>query len=104
MEPTTNEQLLREIHRLTLENNQMLHRARRTAFAWGFVKFIIYILFLLGPIWFYMTYLSGTVQQILNDYNKMEGINAQGQSQLQQLQEAWLTFQQQFHASSTQAR
>lgn len=103
MEPT-NDQLLREIHRLTLENNQMLHRARRTAFAWGFLKFVVYALFLLVPVWFYTTYMSGTVQQILNDYNKMEGVNAQGQSQLQQLQHAWEQFQSQFHASSTPAK
>ena len=47
--PQNNDQLLRETYRLTRENNELLHRARRSAFFWGFIKFLIYAALLLAP-------------------------------------------------------
>jgi hypothetical protein len=101
MEPTNNDQMLREIYRLTRENNELMHRARRSAFFWGFVKFILYALFLLAPIWFYVTYLNGTVQQILQDYNKLEGVSTQTQNQFQGLETAWQQLESRFGGSTT---
>lgn len=81
--PGNNDQLLREIYRLSRENNEMMHHARRSAFFWGFIKFAIYAALLLAPIWFYVTYLNGTVQELLQTAQKVEGANTQAQSQLQ---------------------
>ncbi|MDR3571853.1 MAG: hypothetical protein P4L81_06730 [Candidatus Pacebacteria bacterium] len=94
MEPQTNEQLLREIYRLTKENNEMAHRARRSAFFWGFVKFIIYAALLIAPIWFYMTYLNGAVEEMLKTMQQFEAVNPQAQGQFQGIQNALNQLQQ----------
>jgi hypothetical protein len=104
MEPANNDQLLREIYRLTRENNELMHRARRSAFFWGFVKFLIYAAFLLAPIWFYVTYLNGTVQQMLQAVDKIEGVNTQAQNQFQGLQVAWQQFEARFGTSTTTSK
>ncbi len=92
--PQSNDQLLREIYRLTRENNDLMHRARRSAFFWGFVKFIVYAALLTAPIWFYVTYLNGTIQQLLVDFNRIEGTNSQVQGQFQGIQNVLSQFQQ----------
>ena len=104
MEPTSNDQLLHEIYRLTRENNELMHRARRTAFFWGFVKFIIYAAFLLAPIWFYVTYLNGTVQELLQTANKVEGANTQAQNQLQSFENGFQQLEARFGGSTTTAQ
>src|SRR5580693_4400953 len=101
MEPTNNDQLLREIYRLTRENNELMHRARRSAFFWGFVKFILYAALLAAPIWFYVTYLNGTVQQLLQDVNKIEGVNTQAQNQFQGFETSFQQLESRFGASTT---
>jgi hypothetical protein len=101
MEPSNNDQLLKEIYRLTHENNQLLHRARRSAFFWGFVKFLMYALLLLAPIWFYVTYLNGTVQQLLQAANKVEGANTQAQTQLQSFESGFQQLESRFGGSTT---
>lgn len=106
MEPQNNDQLLREIYRLTQENNQLMHRARRSAFFWGFVKFVIYAALLLAPIWFYMTYLNGAVQQMLKTMQQIEASNPQAASQFQGIQSALAQLQQfesRFGGSTTTA-
>jgi len=92
--PNNNDQLLREIYRMTRENNEMMHRARRSAFFWGFLKFIIYAALLLAPIWFYVTYLSGAVNSMIETMNKIEAANPQAQAQFQGIQNALAQFQQ----------
>ena len=72
--------ILREILRLTRENNEMLHSMRRKAFLWGFIKFIIYALLFAAPIWFYMTYVSSSVDQMINTMNRLEGIAPEARS------------------------
>lgn len=101
MTPQNNDQLLREIYRLTRENNELMHRARRSAFFWGFVKFILYAAILLAPIWFYVTYLNGTVQQMMQDLNKVEGTNAQAQSQFQGFENDFQQLESRFGVSTT---
>ena len=99
--PQNNDQLLREVYRLTRENNEMMHRARRSAFFWGFVKFIIYAALLAAPIWFYVTYLNGTVQELLQAANKVEGANTQAQNQLQTFENGFEQLESRFGVSTT---
>ncbi len=73
---------VREMLRLTRENNEMLHHMRRNAFLGGLIKFILYAAFLLAPIWFYMTYLSGSMNTLINDLNKIQGTTTAAQTQL----------------------
>jgi hypothetical protein len=101
MEPANNDQMLREIYRLTRENNEMMHRARRSSFFWGLIKFVIYALLLLAPIWFYLTYLNGTVQELIQTANKIEGVNTQAQNQFQGFETAWQQFESRFSGSTT---
>lgn len=85
MEPYQGQQ--QEIYKLVRENNKMLHSMRRNAFWGGLFKLIIYGVFLLAPIWFYMTYLNGTVQQMLKTINQVQGTGVQAQAQLNSFQE-----------------
>ncbi len=71
-----------ELLRLTRENNRMLHHMRRNAFWGGLAKFLIYAVLLLAPIWFYMAYLNGAVQQMLQTMQKIQGTGASAQAQL----------------------
>ncbi|HTR18884.1 MAG TPA: hypothetical protein VMH91_02795 [Candidatus Paceibacterota bacterium] len=100
MEPTNNDQTLQEILRLTRENNQMMHHMRRSAFLWGFVRFIIYAALLSAPIWFYFTYLNTAVQQMLATINKIEGTNSQAQNQFQGFENAIQQFESRFGGST----
>ena len=101
MEPTNNDQLLREIHRLSRENNEMMHHMRRSAFFWGFVKFIIYAALLAAPIWFYLTYLNGAVEQMLQAMSKIEGVNSQAQNQFQGFENALQGLESRFGGATT---
>src|SRR3989344_1236227 len=87
-----------EIYRLRRENNKMLHSIRRNALWGGILKFVLYLLFLLGPIWFYMTYLNGSVQQMLKTMNQIQGTGVKAQEQLGAFQEAWKQFQEKLPA------
>jgi hypothetical protein len=100
IEPT-NDNLLHETYRLTRENNEMLHRMRRSALLWGFIKFLLYAAFLLAPIWFYVTYLNGTVENLIQTVNKIEGVNTQAQNQLQGFEVAWQQLQARMGASTS---
>ncbi len=82
------EQSEQEMLCLTRENNRMLHSMRRNAFWGGVLKFILYALLLLAPIWFYMTYLNGAVQQMLQAVQKVQGTSASAQAQLSGFQSA----------------
>ena len=78
-----------------------MHRARRSAFFWGFVKFVLYAALLLAPIWFYVTYLNGTVQELLQDYSKIQGANTQAQNQLQSFGNTLQSIESRFGYSAT---
>ena len=80
MDPN-NQNEIREMLRLVNENNRMLHSMRRHAFLGSIIKFIIYAALLLVPIWFYMTYLSGSVDTLIADLNKVEGTTSAAQTQ-----------------------
>src|SRR5437016_5923691 len=88
MDPN-DENMLRETYRLAKENNRMLHKIRRSAFISNLFSFIFYAALFAAPIWFYMTYLSSTVDRFTQTMNQMQGTTTQAKSQLQALQEAW---------------
>jgi hypothetical protein len=104
MEPTNNDQMLHEILKLSRANNELLHHMRRRAFFWGFIKFVIYAALLLAPIWFYVTYLNGTVQELLQAADKVEGANTQAQNQLQTFENGFQQLEARFGGSTTTAQ
>lgn len=86
--------MLQEIYRLSQENNRLLHKMRRQAL-WGRIfTLIFYAAILLAPIWFYWTYLNGTVQQLLAMYDRAQGTGQQAESQYQAFLNAVKEFQQ----------
>ena len=85
--PPLNHHQFDDIERLTRENNQMLHAMRRHAFFGMIFKIILYIIFFAAPIWFYVTYVSGTVDNLLITMNKVQGMNPAAQSQFSALQD-----------------
>ena len=101
MPPNNHPPLLEEIHRLTLENNRLLHKMRRGAM-WGRLFYLVfYLVLFLGPVWFYLTYLNGTVQQLLDAYQKAQGTGQQAQNQFQQIQQMIQQFQSKFQSPAT---
>ncbi len=95
------EDTLREIHRLTLENNKMLHKMRRGAFVKSIIQFIIYAALLAAPIWFYMQYLSPIVNQMMQTVQQIQGTGAQAQAQFSGFQDAWQAFAEKFKSSGS---
>ncbi len=86
--PPSHPPLLEEIHRLTQDNNRLLRKIHRGAM-WGrFFTVIFYAALLLAPIWFYWTYLNGTVQQLLRVYDQAQGTGQQAESQYQSFLDA----------------
>ena len=92
MDPSTAD-AIRETLRLTRENNAMLHRMRRNAFIGGFFKFVIYAILFAAPIWFYMTYISGTVDNLLSAVNKLEGTTSAAQTKFTGFEDAVKNFE-----------
>jgi predicted PurR-regulated permease PerM len=90
------EQSQQEMYRLTRENNKMLHAMRRNALWGGLLKFVLYAVFLLLPLWFYMTYLNSTVQKLLQTYQQVQGTGAQVQTQVNGWEQAWQDFESKF--------
>lgn len=72
--------MLKEILRLTEENNRMLHAMRRGAFLRSLFSFIMYAVLLIAPIWLYMKYIQPTVGQLLGAVQQMQGVEAQAQT------------------------
>lgn len=60
---------------------------RRNAFWGGIFKMIIYGVLFLAPIWFYMTYINGTVQQMLKTMEQVQGAGTNAQVQVNNFQE-----------------
>ncbi len=97
--PNNNQAMIDEIYRLTKDNNKMLHSMRRNAFMAGFLKFIVYAILFAAPIWFYMTYVSGTLDRIVNTMDELQGKKTAVQTQfsgfedmVREFQSKWPTF------------
>lgn len=80
--------LLRETHRLVEENNKLLRKMRRSALVHTIVWFIIYAAIIAAPIWFYVTYLDGAMQKVLETYDSLQGGGSQVSQQYEGLQDA----------------
>ncbi len=64
--------LLVENQRLLLENNQMLHKMRKSAFL-GTVFRIIWLLFILGlPLYLYFAYIKPNMGNLIEKYSELE--------------------------------
>lgn len=85
--------MMNAIFKMTKENNDLLHSMRRRAFLGGLLKFVIWTALLVAPIWFYMTYLNQSVQNVMQAVVQMQqtGTNVQAnftnlQNSLKQLE------------------
>ena len=88
---------LKELLRLTKENNRMLHKMRRNAFWGGIIKFVLYAgVFILAPLWLYATYLAPITEQLLDTYTQVQGTGAKAQAQFEGFQDLLNQFQSQF--------
>jgi len=86
MEP--NHDMLGDVYRITKENNHMLHAMRRRALVGGLIKFIIWAVLILGPVWFYMTYLNASVQKVLDTFTQIQSTGAKAEAQLRAFQQS----------------
>ncbi|HVM73256.1 MAG TPA: hypothetical protein VMU13_00015 [Candidatus Paceibacterota bacterium] len=77
-----------EMIRLVRENNQMLHAMRRSAFVGSIFKFIFYLILIVGPLWFYTTYMSASIDNLINLLNKAEGTTTTVQNNFSGLESA----------------
>ena len=95
------QRLLHDTYRLTVENHRMLRSMRRQAF-WGrIITWIVYAALLVAPVWFYMTYLSSTVDRVLQAYGVMQKNEQDAGAQYQNFKEAFQQFQARFQNPSS---
>ena len=92
---------LKEILRLTQENNQMLHKMRRGALLKTLMQLVIYAVLLIVPIYFYLTYAAPVVNQMLVTVQQIQGTGAQAQAQLGSFQDLIKSFTDRFKVGST---
>ncbi len=92
---------LKEILRLTKENNKMLHKMRRGALMKTIVQLIIYAILLIVPIYFYLTYAAPVVNQMLVTIQQIQGTSAQAQAQFGSFQNMLKSFTDKFKAGTT---
>lgn len=78
---------LDEVYRLVKENNRMLHKMRRNAFWGGILKLVLWVIFLIVPIWLYYTYVFPVMESAMNTFEQVQGAGASAQAQLGGLQE-----------------
>ncbi len=78
---------LKELIRLTKDNNRMLHSMRRNAFWGGILKLVIYVaLFVAVPFWLYATYLGPMMDQMMETYRSIQGTGAKAEAQFGNIQ------------------
>jgi hypothetical protein len=79
---------IKELLRVTRDNNKLLHKMRRNSFWGGIIKFVIYILlFVVGPLYLYATYLAPVVNQMTKTYSEIQGTGARANAQMSDFQE-----------------
>ena len=96
-----NNDMMKEILRLTQENNAMLHKMRRGAFLKSAFQILFYILLIVIPAYFYLQYMAPMVNQMMTTVQQIQGTGAQAQAQFGSFQEALKTFAEKFKASTT---
>ncbi|HEY4527357.1 MAG TPA: hypothetical protein VJK53_05970 [Candidatus Paceibacterota bacterium] len=93
MPDSDQEQLLKETYRLAQENNKMLRSMRRQAWLGRIITLIFYAALIGVPVWFYFTYMSDTVNQLLETYSAAKARGAEMQDQYESFTEMFKQFQ-----------
>lgn len=84
---------MEEILRLTRENNRMLRSMRRSSLMGAIIKTVVWIAFIIIPIWFYIQYLAPVMESMMQTYSQIQGTNAAAQAQFGQFTESMAKFQ-----------
>jgi len=71
----------------------MLHNMRRNSFLAGIFKLLIYVILFAAPIWFYMTYISSSVDNLVSTLNKIQGTSVAAQNKFSGLEDALKNFE-----------
>ena len=78
---------IKELLRLTRDNNHLLHKMRRNAIWGGIIKFLVYTgLLVVLPAWAYITYLAPIVNSMNAAVQQMQGTGAKASAQMSDLQ------------------
>ncbi len=94
-----NDELLRETYRLTLENNKILHKMRRSAFFGRIFTLLFYALLIVAPLWLYVQYMAPIVEKMLQTVQQIQGTGAQAQAEFASFQELFEQIQERFGKS-----
>ena len=92
-------EMLKEIHRLTLENNKLLRGMRRSAFISRVLTLLVYAALIILPLWFYLQYMAPIVDQMFQTMEQLQGTGAQASAQFDSLQAMWQQLQERFAPS-----
>jgi hypothetical protein len=96
-----NNDMMKEILRLTQENNKMLHKMRRGAFMKTVLQIVFYVLLIAVPAYLYIQYMAPMVNQMMTTVQQIQGTGAQAQAQFGSFQEMLKTFADKFKAGTT---
>ncbi|HEY4519658.1 MAG TPA: hypothetical protein VJH33_01310 [Candidatus Paceibacterota bacterium] len=78
---------IQDIYKVVRDNNRMLHAMRRNAFLGTIVKFLLYTgLLVVLPFWLYSTYLAPILGEVLGTLGQVQGVGANAQNQIGELQ------------------
>jgi hypothetical protein len=69
--------ILLENQRLLIENNQMLHKMRRTAFLGSLLRFIWLVFMLTASVYVYLVYIAPYVDTLKQKIAEIEQMNVQ---------------------------
>ncbi len=94
---------MKEILRLTQENNKMLHAMRRGTLMRTVFKMVFYAVLVVSFLYFYMTYVAPVLQEMLTTVQQIQGTGAQAQAQFGSFQDMLKSFAEKFKpGTSTQ--
>jgi len=94
-----NDDMLKEIYRLTLDNNKQLKKMRRATFLHRIFTLVLYVALLLVPLWLYTQYLAPVVEEALRTIDAVQGTGAEASAQFDSLQDMWRELQERFGSS-----
>ncbi len=84
---------LDEIYDLEKDNNRMLHAMRRSAFIWGMIKLIFYVLILVvAPLYIYSTWVQPFLDNASQTFHQVQGTGTSIQLQVDQVAALWNKF------------
>ena len=96
-----NNEMMKEVLRLTQENNKMLHKMRRGAMLRTVIQLVMYAILLIVPIYLYLTFAAPAVNQMLVTVQQIQGTGAQAQAQFGSFQDMIKTFTEKFRPGTT---